>query len=177
MPKHGVGECGTWRYIFIYPYAWPQMQMSQLLVPKDSLIANAEEVGDPTDGMDLVSVRTILSVHIIKSQWLNPLKQQVNSHCSLCLTILAQSFLISLPIPLLTILMLNFLTCTAKQPLHSDSLNFHSKEKCSEVLDRLCGLVVRVLGYRSGGPGSIPDTTRKKSSGSGTGSTQPCEYK
>jgi hypothetical protein len=26
----------------------------------------------------------------------------------------------------------------------------------------LCGLVVRVLGYRSGGPGSIPDTTRKK---------------
>jgi hypothetical protein len=28
--------------------------------------------------------------------------------------------------------------------------------------DRLCGLVVRVLGYKSGGPGSIPDTTRKK---------------
>jgi hypothetical protein len=27
---------------------------------------------------------------------------------------------------------------------------------------RLCGLVVRVLGYRSGGPGSIPGTTRKK---------------
>jgi hypothetical protein len=26
--------------------------------------------------------------------------------------------------------------------------------------DRLCGLVVRVLGYRSGGPGSIPVTTR-----------------
>jgi hypothetical protein len=23
--------------------------------------------------------------------------------------------------------------------------------------DRLCGLVVRVLGYRSGGPGSIPE--------------------
>jgi hypothetical protein len=44
--------------------------------------------------------------------------------------------------------------------------------------DRLCGLVVRVLGYRSGGPGSIPGTTRKKtSSGSGTGSTQPLEYK
>jgi hypothetical protein len=33
-----------------------------------------------------------------------------------------------------------------------------------EVLeyDRLCGLVVRVLGYRSGGPGSIPGITRKK---------------
>jgi hypothetical protein len=29
------------------------------------------------------------------------------------------------------------------------------------LLDRLCGLVVRVLGYRSGGPGSIPCTTRK----------------
>jgi hypothetical protein len=28
--------------------------------------------------------------------------------------------------------------------------------------DRLCGLVVRVLGYRSGGPGPIPGTTRKK---------------
>jgi hypothetical protein len=28
--------------------------------------------------------------------------------------------------------------------------------------DRLCGLVVRVLDYRSGGPGSIPGTTRKK---------------
>jgi hypothetical protein len=38
------------------------------------------------------------------------------------------------------------------------------------------GLVVRVLGYRSGGPGSIPGTTEKKSSGSGTGFTQPREY-
>jgi hypothetical protein len=28
--------------------------------------------------------------------------------------------------------------------------------------DRLCGLVVRVLGYRSGGTGSILGTTRKK---------------
>jgi hypothetical protein len=28
--------------------------------------------------------------------------------------------------------------------------------------DRLCGLVVRVLGYRSRGSGSIPGTTRKK---------------
>jgi hypothetical protein len=41
--------------------------------------------------------------------------------------------------------------------------------------DRLYGLVVRVLGYRSGGPGSVSGTT-KKSSGSGTGSTQPREY-
>jgi hypothetical protein len=30
------------------------------------------------------------------------------------------------------------------------------------LIDLLCGLVVRVLGYRSGGPGSIPGTTRKK---------------
>jgi hypothetical protein len=42
--------------------------------------------------------------------------------------------------------------------------------------DRLCGLVVRVLGYRSGGPGSIPGTTKIKSSGSGTGSAQSREY-
>jgi hypothetical protein len=33
---------------------------------------------------------------------------------------------------------------------------------CLVSKSRLCGLVVRVLGYRSGGPGSIPDTTRKK---------------
>jgi hypothetical protein len=43
--------------------------------------------------------------------------------------------------------------------------------------DLLCGLVVRVPGYRSGGPGLIPGTTRKKKGiGSGTGSIQPCEY-
>jgi hypothetical protein len=32
----------------------------------------------------------------------------------------------------------------------------------SGEVDRLCGLVVRVLGYRSGGPGSISGTTRIK---------------
>jgi hypothetical protein len=42
------------------------------------------------------------------------------------------------------------------------------------VLKRL--VCVISLGYRSGGPGSIPGTTKKKSSGSGTGSTQPREY-
>jgi hypothetical protein len=31
--------------------------------------------------------------------------------------------------------------------------------------DRLCGLVMRVLGYRSEDPDSIPGTTRKKSRG------------
>jgi hypothetical protein len=29
-------------------------------------------------------------------------------------------------------------------------------------MDRLCGLVVRVVGYRSGGPSSIPGITKKK---------------
>jgi hypothetical protein len=43
--------------------------------------------------------------------------------------------------------------------------------------DRLCDLVVRVPDYRSRGPGSIPGATRffVRSSGSGTGSTQPRE--
>jgi hypothetical protein len=31
-----------------------------------------------------------------------------------------------------------------------------------DISDRLCGLVVRVLDYRSGSPASIPGTTRKK---------------
>jgi hypothetical protein len=35
-------------------------------------------------------------------------------------------------------------------------------DKVYFFLDRLCGLVVIVLGYRSGGLGSIPSTTRKK---------------
>jgi hypothetical protein len=30
------------------------------------------------------------------------------------------------------------------------------------IVERLCGLVVKALGYRSGGPGSIPGATRKK---------------
>jgi hypothetical protein len=44
-------------------------------------------------------------------------------------------------------------------------------------VDRLCGLVVKVLDYRYRGPAfdsrALPE---KKSSGSGTGSTQPREY-
>jgi hypothetical protein len=58
-----------------------------------------------------------------------------------------------------------------------DNFNFTFYTYIYVFLDRLCGLVVRVLGYRSGGPGLIPGTTRKKSNGSGTGSTQPREYK
>jgi hypothetical protein len=49
-------------------------------------------------------------------------------------------------------------------------------QRLYEVKGSLYGLVVGVLGYRSGGPGSIPGTTRKKSSGSGTAFTQPREY-
>jgi hypothetical protein len=41
---------------------------------------------------------------------------------------------------------------------HIGNSIYHCK---GHVTDRLCGLVVRVLGYRSGGPGSIPGTTRK----------------
>jgi hypothetical protein len=33
---------------------------------------------------------------------------------------------------------------------------------CKVLMWPLCGLVVRVLGYRSRGPGSIPGTTRRK---------------
>jgi hypothetical protein len=46
------------------------------------------------------------------------------------------------------------------------------------IPDRLCGLVVRVLDYRCRGPGfdSRALQKKKKSSGSGTGSTQPPEY-
>jgi hypothetical protein len=32
--------------------------------------------------------------------------------------------------------------------------------KLDNAIARLCDLVVRVLGYRSGGPGSIPGTTK-----------------
>jgi hypothetical protein len=38
----------------------------------------------------------------------------------------------------------------------------HSFKNIHRYVDRLCGLVFRVLGYRSGVPGSIPGTTRKK---------------
>jgi hypothetical protein len=44
-----------------------------------------------------------------------------------------------------------------------DSVNLNWKyafpKSKIEHCDRLCGLVVRVPGYRSRGPGSIPDTT------------------
>jgi hypothetical protein len=79
-----------------------------------------------------------------------------------------------------TLLALDFTVCL----LTNCASDVNTTAKCWFILpeaiyttiDRLCGLVVRVLGYRSGDPDSIPGTTRKKSSGSGTGSTQPREY-
>jgi hypothetical protein len=61
-------------------------------------------------------------------------------------------------------------------PRNRDEVDFQFSFRDVTGFDRLCDLVVRVLGYRAGGPGSIPGTTIKKSSGSGTGSTQPREY-
>jgi hypothetical protein len=52
----------------------------------------------------------------------------------------------------------NMSKCTTVR-LRRCELDFCRLRMCS---DRLCGLVVRVLGYRSGGPGSIPGTTRKE---------------
>jgi hypothetical protein len=64
----------------------------------------------------------------------------------------------------------------AKLTIHPPLQTTKTITATATFTDRLCGLVVRVLGYRSGGPGSIPGTTRKKNSWSGTGSTQPREY-
>jgi hypothetical protein len=51
------------------------------------------------------------------------------------------------------------------------------KSSWMKSFDRLCGLVVKVPGYRYRSPGSIPDATGffLRSSGSGMGSTQPCD--
>jgi hypothetical protein len=51
-----------------------------------------------------------------------------------------------------------------KQHIAMDDIRPPISSLVQEVVyrDRLCGLVVRVLDYRSGGPGSIPGTTRKK---------------
>jgi hypothetical protein len=59
----------------------------------------------------------------------------------------------------------------------SPSSEFRSLTNRFCFSDRLCGLVVRVPGYRSRDPGSSLGTTRfSESSGSGTGPTQPREY-
>jgi hypothetical protein len=46
--------------------------------------------------------------------------------------------------------------------LDSDTLLSIHLIRTGFAVDRLCGLVVRVLGYRSGGPVSIHGTTKKK---------------
>jgi hypothetical protein len=46
--------------------------------------------------------------------------------------------------------------------IYHSLLNFIiSSSSSSSGSDRLCGLGVRVFGYRSGGPGSIPGTIKK----------------
>jgi hypothetical protein len=52
-------------------------------------------------------------------------------------------------------------TFSFKLSENSDINELHLLSDTCNV-DRLCGLAVRVLGYRSGGPRSIPGTTRKK---------------
>jgi hypothetical protein len=47
-----------------------------------------------------------------------------------------------------------------KNPNVENILSILYYSECSRPNDRLCGLVIRILGYRSGGPGSIPGTTR-----------------
>jgi hypothetical protein len=52
--------------------------------------------------------------------------------------------------------------CNVSSPcvLHVAIQNFFTL--AIHLTDRFCGLVVRVLGYRSGGPDSIPGTAKKK---------------
>jgi hypothetical protein len=52
----------------------------------------------------------------------------------------------------------------SRHSIQLQECQFNNMLFCATVFprDRLCGLVVRVFGYRSGGPGSIPGTTRKK---------------
>jgi hypothetical protein len=68
------------------------------------------------------------------------------------------------------------LLCAVSLPPGKTPFAVQFNNNKSRKPDCLCGLVIRVLGYRCGGPCSIPGTTKKKSSGSGTGSTQPREY-
>jgi hypothetical protein len=46
--------------------------------------------------------------------------------------------------------------------LYREVITVNTNYKCCVIIDRLYGLVVRVLGYRSRGPDSIPGTTKKK---------------
>jgi hypothetical protein len=57
------------------------------------------------------------------------------------------------------------LTVTRNVSLNTDYFESEILANVNYVYDRLRGLVVRVLGNRSGGPGSIPGTTKKKVTG------------
>jgi hypothetical protein len=74
------------------------------------------------------------------------------------------------------VLLLSHESAMSSLPVVPNEVTHWLNDLISLFFDRLRGLVVRVLGYRSGGPGSINGTTRKKSNGSGTGSTHPREY-
>jgi hypothetical protein len=51
--------------------------------------------------------------------------------------------------------------CKMKRGTHYILTLFEKKaDPVNKTYDRLCGLVVRVPGYTSRGPGSIPDATR-----------------
>jgi hypothetical protein len=58
----------------------------------------------------------------------------------------------------------DFMTCTLRSKVLYCSILLHCVDLASEILfpstDRLSGLVVRVPGCRSRGPGSIPGATR-----------------
>jgi hypothetical protein len=56
----------------------------------------------------------------------------------------------------------HFFTSTGISGFENKNYVMHRVRKVKEKSDRLCAIVVRVLGYRSGGPGSIPGTTKKK---------------
>jgi hypothetical protein len=48
-------------------------------------------------------------------------------------------------------------TVTGKNPF---AVQLHNNNNNNNNVDRVCGLAVRVPGYRSRGPGSIPGATR-----------------
>jgi hypothetical protein len=56
--------------------------------------------------------------------------------------------------------MINMICLLIAKLLHFEVLEFSFT--IWYAIDCLCGLVVRVLGYRSGGPGSIPTLPKKK---------------
>jgi hypothetical protein len=56
-------------------------------------------------------------------------------------------------------LFFNIYVCTYSTLLRTIGVDF---VVICQLLDRLYGIVVRVLGYRSAGTGSIPGTTKKK---------------